>query len=83
MDETLTKLDLEEAAMDLANGLPFSLLSSIDIQKLMTIGQYVTDLGLAELERRGEVEFHAGEPVLPYLSDHMVETLLTRPLLAN
>jgi hypothetical protein len=46
---------------------------------VVTIGQYLLDRGLAELERRGELQFEGGDPVVPYCSDHMVECALTRP----
>lgn len=33
---------------------------------------------LLELERRGELEFSDGHPVLPYESDYFLDTVLTR-----
>jgi hypothetical protein len=48
------------------------------IESLMTASQFVTDLCLNEVERRGELAFFDGKPVIPYVSDHFVETVLTR-----
>jgi len=53
-------------------------LSLDQIDRLMTITQHVTDLCLNEIERRGQLIFLDGSPVVPYCSDYMVETVLTR-----
>lgn len=80
MDELhMTKDELEQCAMLITHGLAVEDLPSDEIRKLMTVGQYLTDRGLAEIEKRGELEYHDGEPVMPYCSDHMIETILTRP----
>jgi hypothetical protein len=44
----------------------------------MTITQHVTDLCLNELEHRGELLMLSDAPVLPYVCDYMLETILTR-----
>jgi hypothetical protein len=44
----------------------------------MTITQFVTDLCLNEIERRGALDFLGGVPVIPYVSEHGVKTILTR-----
>ncbi|MEN9925756.1 MAG: hypothetical protein RL268_1882 [Pseudomonadota bacterium] len=49
-----------------------------DIEQLMTVAQYVTDLCLNELEDRGALQFFDGMPVVPYISELSVETILTR-----
>ena len=46
---------------------------------LITVTQYATDTLLNEIERRGELTINDGVPCVPYMSDHMVETILTRP----
>lgn len=46
--------------------------------RLITITQYVTDLCLNEIERRGELTVLDGVPVVPYQCEYMVETVLTR-----
>lgn len=78
-DNELTQDELEAAVASLTSGLAVEELPSDEIIKLMTIGQYLADRGLAEIEKRGELEFHEGSPVMPYCSDHMIETVLTRP----
>ena len=45
---------------------------------LITITQHATDLLLNEIERRGELTFDQGVPVIPYMSNYGVETILTR-----
>ncbi|WP_311273528.1 MULTISPECIES: hypothetical protein [unclassified Rhizobium] len=74
----MTKDELEQVAKSLACGLVVEDLPSDEIVKIMTIGQYLADRGLAEIERRGELEFQDGDPVMPYCSDYMIETILTR-----
>jgi hypothetical protein len=44
----------------------------------MTVSQFVTDLCLNELEYRGELVLLGDTPLVPYVADHMVETVLTR-----
>lgn len=46
--------------------------------KLFTTAQFVSDVCLNECERRGLIEMSDGSPVIPYCSDHAVETILTR-----
>jgi hypothetical protein len=54
-------------------------LSSDSIRRLMTVTQFVTDLCLNEIERRGELlDDFCGVPVVPYVCDHRVDTFLTR-----
>ena len=77
---TLSKADLIEAA-DAMTGGDLKDLSTDEIQQLMTVTQYVTDLCLNEIERRGVLSFYKGAPVLPYESEHGVDTILTRPSL--
>ena len=48
-------------------------LSSDQLQRLMTVTQHVTDLCLNEIERRGELTFHDGAPMVPYQCEYMVE----------
>ncbi len=74
---TMSKEELTVAAYEITGGnlkdVPLE-----RIYRLMTITQYVTDLCLNEVEIRGMLETHEGMPAVPYLSDHGVETVLTR-----
>lgn len=73
----LSKEELTEAAYDMTGGN----LADLPLEKLyrlMTVTQYVTDLCLNEVERRGLLETQDGVPCVPYLSDHGVETVLTK-----
>ena len=49
----------------------------------MTIAQFVTDLCLNEIKRRGELTFAPGKDglavIVPCVCEHMVDTILTRP----
>ena len=45
---------------------------------LITVTQHATDLLLNEIERRGELTFHGEIPIVPYISDYRIETILTR-----
>jgi hypothetical protein len=77
MTISMTKEDLIESA----SGLTAEILKgwSLDeLRVLITQSQYVTDICINELERRGEITFSGGSPVLPYVSEHIVETILTR-----
>lgn len=74
----LTKEELIDAAYNMTGG-NLADLSLDQIQRLITISQYVTDLCLNELEGRDELELFMGSPMVPYCSDHGVETILTRP----
>ena len=74
----MSKSELIEAAYGMTGGSVEDL--SIDqLTRLMTITQFVTDLCLNEIERRGELTFVGGVVVVPYESDHEVDTILTRP----
>ena len=78
----LTKHELIEAAYEMTGGSVKDL--SIDqLERLMTIVQFVFDLSLNEIERRGELTFVPGPngdlvPIIPYCADHGVTTILTR-----
>lgn len=73
----MTKAELEVAAALLMGG-DISRQSLLAVKRLITIALYVSDLCLNEIERRGELEFCDGHPIVPYESDHWVETVLTR-----
>lgn len=70
--------DLEQGVMDMTHDKELETLPSHLILRMITFGQYLTDRCLNEIEKRGELEFIDGDPVLPYVSDHMIETVLTR-----
>ncbi|MDB5522785.1 MAG: hypothetical protein JWM58_548 [Rhizobium sp.] len=79
IDEIIvTKEELEAAAKTLTRDREIEDLPSADLACMITVGQYVTDRCLAEIERRGELAFYDGQPALPYHSDHSIETVLTR-----
>ena len=73
----LSKEELIEAAYDMTGG-NIADLSKDQVLKLMTVTQFVTDICLNEIERRGELITHGGYPVVPYHSDHWAQTILTR-----
>jgi hypothetical protein len=82
-DLLMTTEDLIESA-DRVTGGDVKDLSLDQLLRLMTITQYVTDLCLNEIERRGELTFAPAPkwglvPIVPYQCKHMVETILTRP----
>ena len=52
--------------------------SPAKLEVLMTVTQYITDLCLNEIERKGMLEQIDGMPCVPYVSEHMVPTILTR-----
>lgn len=74
----MTEQELKEAAFNITGG-NLSDLSLDDLKRLMTLTQYVTDLCLNEVESRGALTFFDGDPIVPYVSEHSVETILTRP----
>src|SRR6201988_2089587 len=47
-----------------------------EIKNLITVAQYVTDICLNELQDRGELETYQGNVVVPYVCEHMVQTVL-------
>jgi len=79
-EEPLSKEVLYEAAIMMTGGTPWLNLSIPQLRRLMTITQFVTDLCLNEIEARGELTVHpdGGLPIVPYMSDHFGETVLTR-----
>ena len=46
---------------------------------LITLTQHATDVLPNEIERRGEICYLGSMPIVPYLADYSVETILTRP----
>jgi len=74
---SIRKEELIEAAYEITGG-DLKILSVDQIERLMTITQHVTDLCLNELERRGTLLTINHSPVVPYVCDYMVETILTR-----
>jgi hypothetical protein len=77
----MSKAELIEAANVITGG-DVADLSSDKLCRLMTVTQFVTDLCLNEVERRGELTFAPGPdglaPIVPYEADYGVETILTR-----
>jgi hypothetical protein len=77
MSTRLTKAELEEAAYAITGG-DLKTLTLDQLHRLMTTTQFVTDLCLNEVERRGELTWMEGAPCVPYHSDHVCWTVLTR-----
>jgi hypothetical protein len=75
----MSKAELIEAAYEITGGNVKDLTTE-KLQRLMTVTQFVTDLCLNEIERRGELTYspYNGVVIVPYQCDHMVETVLTR-----
>lgn len=73
----LTKEELEASAALLVNG-EVEQKDTGAIMWLVTVGQYLTDRCLAELEKREALELHEGQLTVPYMSEHSVECFLTR-----
>ncbi len=74
---TMSKEELIERAYAMTGGNVKNL-SLEQLHRLITVSQYVTDLCLNEIERRGELTYFGGEVCIPYICDHMLETILTR-----
>jgi hypothetical protein len=81
MSHSLSKAELIEAGDKIIGGNVKDLAVK-QIRRLMTVTQFVTDRCLNEIERRGELTFAPSPtglaPIVPYESDYMVETILTR-----
>lgn len=76
----MTPEDLTERAYEITGG-DVKVLSLDQLERLMTVTQYVTDLCLNEIERRGELELALdGHVIVPYNCELAVETILTRPI---
>ncbi len=56
-----------------------SALSLDELERLMTVTQYITDMCLNEIERRGQLLDLGAGYLVPYVCEYMVETALTRP----
>jgi hypothetical protein len=68
---------LETATAELLGGD----ITTFDLDRLyhlITLTQHATDILLNEIERRGKLTFIDDMPVVPYMSDYVVETILTR-----
>jgi hypothetical protein len=82
MSPKMSDSELIEAAAEITGGENVKTLGTDQIMKLMTVTQYVTDLCLNELEKRGELTFGSGPegpaPIVPYCATLFVPTILTR-----
>jgi hypothetical protein len=76
----ISKAELIQAAYDMTDGQTDSIedLALEQLHLLMTVTQYITDLCLNDIERRGELTFIDGAVILPYQCEHWVETILTK-----
>ncbi len=82
-DPEMSNSELIEAATEILGGENVRTMTTSQIIKLMTVTQYVTDLCLNELEKRGELTFAPNPegglvPIIPYCSALVVPTILTR-----
>ena len=81
MSMHLSKEELVEAAYEMTGG-NIKDLTLEQILRLMTVTQFITDLCLNEVEKRGELTYLPSPeglaPIVPYMSDHFTETVLTR-----
>jgi len=79
-NNAMTKQELIEAASKMTGGDSRNIqdLTVEQLERLMTVTQFVTDLCLNELEYGGELVLLGDTPLVPYVADHMVETVLTR-----
>lgn len=73
----MAKEELLERAARITGG-SLERLTVEELQQLMTVTQFVTNICLNEIEDRGELIFYDETPVIPYQCDHHVETILTR-----
>lgn len=73
----IAREELIEAAYEVTGG-NLADLTKVQIWRLMTVTQFVTDLCLNELEERDELTFVDDTVVVPYQSEHVVQTILTR-----
>ena len=78
--DAMTKRELIEAASKITGGNIHNIqdLTVKKLERLMTVTQFVTDLCLNELEERGKLVLLGDTPVVPYVADYRVETVLTR-----
>ena len=74
----ISKEDLVEAARQLIGRRDLKALSLDEITVMMTITQFITDWSLREIEDRGELTFRDGVPIVPYASNYVVDTIVTR-----
>jgi hypothetical protein len=68
----LSKAELFKDAYQITGGD----VRSLPLEKLlhlMTVTQFVTDLCLNEVERRGELDWRDDAPIVPYHADHFVD----------
>jgi hypothetical protein len=73
----MTKDELNEALARITGG-DLRALPLATLRRLITVTQYSTDVLLNEIEERGELTFIGDAPVIPYIAEHEVETILTR-----
>jgi hypothetical protein len=76
-DAEITEAELK-AGFAAFVGEDIDLLPADRLLCLLTLAQYSADVLLNEVERRGMLELSRGAPCVPYVSDYMVETILTR-----
>jgi hypothetical protein len=75
----MTGPELIEAAHEITGG-NLKHVTVDKLRRLMTVTQYATDLCLNEIESRGALTYgrETGHVIVPYQSDHMLQTILTR-----
>ena len=71
----LAEAELKQAAHALI-GDDLASMTFDQLLRLITVAQYITDITLNEIEARGELTFHEELPIVPYISNYSVETVL-------
>jgi hypothetical protein len=75
----MSEAELKACAKEF-HGSDIGELPRAEIDHKVTISQYVTDICINELEKRGELTLEKGRVCVPYISFHFVDTVLTRDL---
>ena len=76
---TMTKDDVQaRIAKVIPGGLLLEFMSYNGIVELMTVTKIITNLCLNEIEERGELTEQERRAIVPYGTDFVVETILTR-----
>jgi len=73
---TMTKTELLEAADDVTGGEDLKHMPLDEVERLITMAQYIFDICVNELEERGELAAPDGRIGVPYVCDYMVPTVL-------
>jgi hypothetical protein len=75
----MTRDELVAAAAEIVDEHRLPDMSQDELERLITVTQYVTDLCINEFEARGEIIDLGIGPLIPYVCEYYVDTILTRP----